>query len=84
MLLGDLLQEIEERGVSLKCGLTEDRLFVSPPDALTPELKDGLKERKADVLRVLREDEAFEHTGIIQHERQVLDLAREYFGNGEV
>ncbi len=28
----------------------------------------------------MREDEEYHRTGIIQSERQVLDLAREYFG----
>jgi rhodanese-related sulfurtransferase len=55
-------------------------LHYSPPGALPPDLAAELKARKEDVIRILREDDEFERTGIIQVERQVFDLAREYFG----
>ena len=37
-----------------------------------------------DIIRVMREDEEMHRTGIIQAERQVFGLAREYFGNDDV
>jgi hypothetical protein len=80
MLVGELLSRIEERGVKLRCGLTEDSLQYSPPGALPPDLVAELKARKEQLVRILREDDEFERTGIIQAERQVFDLAREYFG----
>jgi hypothetical protein len=41
-----------------------------------------LKTHKQEIIRILREDEEFQRTGVIQAERQVFDLAREYFGKG--
>ncbi len=80
MLVGELLCRIEEQGVTLRCGRSEDRLHYSPPGALPPDLVAELKARKEEVIRILREDDAFQRTGIIQVERQAFDLAREYFG----
>jgi len=39
--------------------------------------------RKREVIRVLREDEELRRTGIIQSERQVFAMAREFFGLDE-
>ena len=86
MHVRDLLIEIAERGITLTCGRTEDRLNAKPTRALTPELMDEIKEHKGEIIETIREDErrredrALEETGIIQSERQVFKLAREYFG----
>jgi hypothetical protein len=79
MLVGELLYRIAQRGVTLRCDRTDDRLHYSPKDALEPGLLDELRGRKQEVIRVLREDEELRRTGIVQSERQVFDLAREYF-----
>ncbi len=79
MLVGELLCRIEEQGVTLRCGRSEDRLHYSPPGALPPNLVAELKVRKEEVIRILREDEEFQRTGRIQVGRQVFELAREYF-----
>lgn len=39
-----------------------------------------LKEHKPEVIRILREDEEYLRTGMVQCERQVFDPARNYFG----
>jgi hypothetical protein len=78
--VGELLYRIAEQGVSLRCGRTEDRLHYTPARALPPELVAELKARKQEVIQILREDEEYWRTGIIQCERQVFDLARKYFG----
>jgi hypothetical protein len=83
MRVGDLLYQISEQGVTLRCDQTEDRLHYHPKDALDPELLNELRERKQDVIRVLREDDQMRSTGIIQSERQVFELAREFFGTEE-
>lgn len=82
MLVGELLYRIDERGVALRCGRSEDRLHYSPPGGLPHELVAELKTHKQEIIRILREDEEFQRTGLIQSERQVFDLAREYFGKG--
>ena len=79
MIVGELLYRISERGVTLRCGRTEDRLHYSPKDALDLELLNELRARKQEVIRVLREDEEMQRTGIIQSERQAFELARERF-----
>lgn len=80
MLVGELLYRITEHGVSLRCSRTEDRLSYSPTGALPLELVTELKAHKQEIIRILREDEEFRRTGIIQSERQVFELAREHFG----
>ena len=80
MRVGELLFRVAEHGATLRCGRTEDWLEYTPAGALPPELVDELKARKQEVIRILREDEEFERTGLIQSERQVFDLARSYFG----
>jgi hypothetical protein len=82
MHVGELLCQIAEHGVSLKCGRTEDRLHYAPAGVLPPVLAAELREHKQEVIRILREDEELRRTGKIQSERQVFDLARAYFGKG--
>jgi hypothetical protein len=82
MVLGELLYRISEAGITLRCGRIEDRLTASPASALTPELIEEIREHKAEIIQIMREDENLRRTGIIQSERQVFDLACEYyFGN---
>ncbi len=83
MRVGELLYRISEQGVTLQCGRTEERLSYSPAGALPAELVAELKEHKQGIIRILREDEEFKRTGRIQSERQVFDLAREFFGSDE-
>jgi hypothetical protein len=40
----------------------------------------AIKEHKSEIIRITREDEEMRRTGIMQSERQVFDLAREFFG----
>jgi hypothetical protein len=81
--VGDTLYAISEAGLTLKASKTEDTLKVYPAEKLTPELAAAIKEHKADIIRILREDEEMRRTGIVQSERQVFELAREYFGLNE-
>jgi hypothetical protein len=82
MHTGELLYLIAEHGVILRCGWTEDRLHYAPVGALPPELMAELKERKQEVIRILREDEELRRTRKIQSERQVFDLVCNYFRKG--
>jgi tubulysin polyketide synthase-like protein len=77
--VGELLCQIAEQGVTLRCSQTEERLQYSPAGALPPDLVVELKEHKPEVIQILREDEEYLRTGIIRGERQVFDLARAYF-----
>ncbi len=79
MRVGELLYQIAEHGVTLRCGRTEDRLHYSPAGALPPYLAVELKEHKAEVIQILREDEEYRRTGIVQCERQVFELTHDYF-----
>jgi hypothetical protein len=81
--VGDVLFAISEAGLTLTASATEDTLKVYPAEALTPELAETIREHKADLVRVAREDEEMRRTGIIQSERQVFELAREHFGLNE-
>ncbi len=80
MHVGELLYQIAEHGVTLRCGRTEDRLHYSPSGALPLDLVAELKEHKQEVIRIMREDEEYRRTGVIQSERQVFDVAQDYFG----
>jgi hypothetical protein len=81
--VGDVLLATSEAGLTLKPSKTEDTLKVYPAEKLTPELAAVIKEHKADIIRIMREDEEMDRTGIIQSERQVFELAREHFGTNE-
>ncbi len=80
MLVGELLYQIDKAGVLLSYFADEDRLNAKPTAALTPELIAEIREHKLEIIKIMREDEEMRRTGIIQSERQVFDLAREYFG----
>ena len=80
MSAGDVLFAAAQAGLTLKAGMTEDTLKAYPADRLTAELATVIKEHKADIIQVLRDDEEMRRTGIIQSERQVFEMAREYFG----
>jgi hypothetical protein len=83
MRIGELLYRVGEHGVMLWCGRTEDRLLYSPAGTLPAELLAELKKNKAEIIRMMREDEELRRTGLIQSERQVFDRARDYFrGDG--
>ena len=83
MSVGDTLYAISEAGLTLTASKTEDTLKVYPAEQLTSDLATAIKEHKADIIRILREDEEMRRTGIIQSERQVFELAHEYFGPKE-
>ena len=63
--------------------MTEDTLKVFPAENLTPELAAAIRAHKAEIIKIMREDELFLRTGIIQCESQVFALAREHFGQRE-
>jgi hypothetical protein len=77
--VGDVLYAISEAGLTLTVSKTNDTLKVYPAEKLTPDLVAAIKEHKADIIRIMREDEEMRRTGIIQSERQVFELAREHF-----
>ena len=80
MHVGELLYQVDKHGVTLRCGWDEDSLHYTLAGVLPPDLVAELKEHKLEVIQILREDEEYRRTGIIQCQRQVFDLAREYFG----
>jgi hypothetical protein len=77
--IGDVLFAISEAGLTLRMNKTEDTLKVYPAERLTPDLAAAIKDHKADIIQVMREDEELRRTGIIQSERQVFEMAYEYF-----
>jgi hypothetical protein len=74
-----VLFEISRRGIALRCGHTEDRLNAKPTSALTPELIEGIREHKMEIIKIVREDGEMRLSDIVQSERQVFDLARELY-----
>jgi hypothetical protein len=80
--VGDVLLAISEAGLTLTASETEDTLKVYPAENITRELAEAIWEHKAEIIRILREDEEMHQTGIIQSERQIFEVAREHFGLG--
>jgi hypothetical protein len=78
--VGDTLYAISEAGLTARTSMTEDTLKVYPTERISPQLAATIKLHKADIIKVLREDEVMRRTGIVQSERQVFQMAREYFG----
>jgi hypothetical protein len=79
--VGDLLFAISEARLTLEVSKSEDTLKVYPAANITPEMATVIRRHKAEIIRILREDEEMQRTGIIQSERQVFELAHEYFGS---
>jgi hypothetical protein len=79
LTIRDTLYAISSAGLTLATGTTEDTLKVYPAEKLTPELSAAIKEHKAEIIKIMREDEEMRRTGIIQSKRQVFDLARDVF-----
>jgi hypothetical protein len=75
--VGDVLLAISEAGLTLS--ETEGTLKVYPAENISPQLAEAIREHKAEIIRILGEDEEMRRTGIIQSERQVFELARELF-----
>ena len=80
MSVGDVLFAISEAGLSLTVSKADDTLKVYPAENITPDLAAAIKEYKSEIVRITRDDEEMCRTGIIQSERQVFDLAQEFFG----
>jgi hypothetical protein len=81
--IGDVLFAISEAGLTLRMNKTEDTLKVYPAERLTPDLAAAIKDHKADIIQVMREDEELRRTDIIQSERQVFEMAHDYLGLDE-
>jgi len=81
--VGDVLFTISEAGLTLAASKAEDTLKVYPAENITSDLAVAIKEYKADIIRIMREDEEMRRTGIIQSQRQVFELAHEHFGLNE-
>ena len=79
MSVGDVLFAVSRAGLKLEAGETADVLKAYPAERLTAQLAVAIREHKARIVRILREDEEMRRTGIIQSERQVFELARELF-----
>jgi hypothetical protein len=80
--VGNTLYAISQVGLTLTASKTEDTLKAYPAESITPKLAEVIREYKAYIIHILREDAEMHHTGIIQSERQVFELAREHFGLG--
>ena len=80
MSVGDTLHAISEAGLTLEASEAGNTLKVYPAERISPELAAAIKEHKTDILRIVQEDEEMRRTGVIQSERQVFEMAREYFG----
>ena len=80
MSVGDVLFAISEADLSLTASKSDDTLKVYPVENITPELAAAIKEYKSEIIRITREDEEIRRSGIIQSERQVFNLAQEFFG----
>jgi hypothetical protein len=74
-----MLENLAREGVRVWITDGEDLRYRGPKKALTTDVLNELRVRKQEVIRILREDEEMRRTGIVQSERQVFDLAREYF-----
>lgn len=57
MSTGDVLYAISSAGLMLAAGKTEDTLRVFPAENITPELAAEIKEHKAEIIKIMREDE---------------------------
>lgn len=80
MSVGDTLYAISDAGLTMSVSKTEDTLKVYPAENNTRELAAAIKVHKAEIIRIVREDEEMRPTGCIQSERPILEMASDYFG----
>lgn len=82
LCVGELLEELGRRGVSLRVAAHEDRLNYWPKDRLSRELVEELRQHKAEIMEVVRWDEERKtrREGNVRDELEVLETAREKFG----
>lgn len=86
MALPQLLREIEDRGVTLMIAPVEPRLRFRPASRLTPEMVEGLRTHKAQILERLEggqeppQNFAPVSEPTIRDAGEVLQLARSHFG----
>ncbi len=78
--LAPVLETLAERGIKLR--LTPEGKLQARGGKLTDEEKATVS-RYREKAPGLLDDALYEKTGIMQNERQVRELAREYFGGGE-
>jgi hypothetical protein len=60
--VGGTLFAISEAGLTLEASMTKDTLKVFPAENLTPELAAAIKEHKAQIIKIMREDEEMRRT----------------------
>ena len=60
---------MSEAGLTLTASKTEGTLCVYPAENITPELATAIREHKAEIIRILREDVEMPRTDTIQSER---------------
>ncbi len=79
--VGELLEELGRRGVSLRVAAHEDRLSYWPKDRLSPDLVEELRRYKSEVIEVIRWDEErkVNRKGNVRDELEVLETARRTF-----
>ncbi len=80
--VGELLEEIGRRGVSLRVAVHTDRLNYWPKDKVPPELAEELKSYKPQIIEVVRWDEERKARGegCVRDTLEVVEMAREKFG----
>ena len=62
MSVGEVLLAVSEAGLTLTPSNTEDTLKVYPAENITRELAAAIMEHKAEIIRILREDEETRRT----------------------
>jgi hypothetical protein len=76
----ELLVELSERGIGLRCNSDgEEKLWARPRNRLTPELASGIRKHKVTIVRAMQ-DTKFVKTGQIQCARQVFEIKKEMVG----
>jgi hypothetical protein len=78
--LRTLLIAISEAGLTLRVAplaADEAKLWVSPPERVTPELATQVRKHKAEIVSAMQFDE-YRKTEKLQNTGQVLDLWREW------
>lgn len=75
MPIVDLLEELADLDVQLRCGRREDRLHVTPRSALSAEHVAAIQTWRREIIELLRDYE-LQETGVLQDERQVFEEFR--------
>jgi hypothetical protein len=83
---GEILRPAQEllvrlRSLGYAATVESGRLTLRGPCRPPSDLERRISDRREELVKIVSEDEELRQTGIVRSERQVFEMARDYFGS---